>query len=84
MSDEQISRLEEVLAAYRYIQMRMEFFAAFCSWMCLSNYPGFSTSDNDLELAHCSLYTGLWVETQPSDEAWPVTIFMSKKAAGIN
>jgi hypothetical protein len=84
MSDEQLSRLEEVLAAYRYILMRVEFFEAFLAWMCLSNLPGFSTSDNDLQLAHSSLYTGLWVETQPSDEGWPVTIFMSKKAAGIN
>jgi hypothetical protein len=84
MSDEQVSRLEEVLAAYRYIQMRMEFFEAFLAWMCLSNLPGFSTSDNDLQLAHSSLYTGLWVETQPSEEGWPVAIFMSKGSQVVN
>ena len=84
MSEEQAERLGEAIKAYSYIQMRIEFFAAFCSWMCLPDRPGISTSDNDLQLAHSSLYTGLWVETQPSDEAWPVQIFMSRTPKGLH
>lgn len=84
MSEEQVNWLEEVLQAYRYIQLRMEFFESFCCWLCLPNRPGISTSDNDLQLAHSSLYTGLWVEKPPSEEAWPVQIFMSKGSKVVN
>ena len=84
MSAEQLDRLEEVLAAYRYIKMRLEFFGAFLEWLCIpSNGPG-ATSENDLQLAHSSLYTGLWVETQPSDEGWPVHVLMSKGSQVVN
>jgi len=83
VSAEQLERLDEVLDAYRYIQARMEFFEAFLGWLCLPNLPGCSTSHN-LQIAHSQLYAGLWVETPPSDDEWPVQVFMSKGAKGVN
>ena len=84
MSEEQMTRLEEAIKAYSYINMRLEFFEAFLAWLCLDGSAVGRSSDNDLQLAHSSLYTGLWVETQPSDEAWPVQIFMSKGSKVVN
>lgn len=84
MSEEQASALEELVSLYSYILMRIEFFEAAMAWLCIHDGMSIHDSSNDIQLAHSCLYTGLWVETQPADDAWPVHIFMSKKAEGWN
>lgn len=78
MSEEQYERMEEFLAVYRYILVRVEFLEAALAWLCIHDGMSLHDSSNDIQLAHSSLYSGQWVENPPPEESWPVQIYMSK------
>lgn len=76
MTPEQLSRLEDAIAIYHDLHMRLNLLISALAWL---HDP---RVDSDcLVIAHECLYAGQWVENAPKEEQ---PMWVSRKVSGVN